>query len=241
MMPRTIRTAVLLFWAAWGLAAQPVRHLDFHGLHQANQGEAQLAAGNYAEAVDTLNAGYAATSHAVISAAGYLRERERYDEALDILNRRAWRTWDGFWFVRFVNAVGQTLSEAGRHAEAADVYRLLAEADESRADGNARNAAAVQWGRMLIAAGHLADARNVFYELLTVRDDLPEPLWRQAEALLAELSQPQRDDEQEIRYPFTCIKARCGASRFRLAISIQWVRTYNPVVGNRSQAKKRFF
>ncbi len=138
-----------------------------------------------------LDGGFAATLSAALSATHYLRERKRYDEALAVLARFPWRTMNGYWFAAFANSVGLTLSDAGRFAEAADIYRLLAEASDAKADSKQRGAAAVQWGRMLAAAGNLEAARGVF-EALLARDNTSKTDRQQAEAALAELDQPNQ-------------------------------------------------
>ncbi len=140
-----------------------------------------------------LDAGFAATFHAGLSAAQHLRERKRYDEALDVLAHFPWRTMSGYWFAAFANSVAKTLSDAGRFAEAADVYRSLAEAGEKKADSNQCSAAAVQWGRMLAATGNLEVAKTVF-EALLARDNTSKTVRQQAEAALAELAQPNQKD-----------------------------------------------
>ena len=133
-----------------------------------------------------LDAGHATTLQARIDAAAYLRAGKRYDEALAVLGSD-WKTSQSrHWFTRGMPALAETLAAAGRFGEAADAYRIMAEADDKRTNKAHRSWAALRMAAMLAEAGD-SDAAGMVYTDLLARNDVSEDDREQAKAALAEL------------------------------------------------------
>jgi hypothetical protein len=121
-----------------------------------------------------------------IQAAAYLRGKQRYDEAMTVLGPGWSRSTSRHWFTRGMKAVAETLAAAGRYREAADAYRIMAEADDKRTNKADRSWAALQMARVLAEAGDTEAAGMVYTDLLA-RNDVSEENREQARAALAAL------------------------------------------------------
>ncbi|MCA1808100.1 MAG: hypothetical protein LC725_01325 [Lentisphaerae bacterium] len=106
-----------------------------------------------------LDAGQSGTLQARIQASGYLRANQRYDEALAVLGP-GWSTKSRHWFTLGMKSVAETLAAAGRYREAADAYRVMAEADDKQMNEADRTWAAAQMAQMLAEAGDSVPAGN---------------------------------------------------------------------------------
>ncbi len=125
----------------------------------------------------------------VFRAAEYLRARERYDEALEVIalmRPEAFRGAIGM-HVRGLTMRGRILAEAGRYAEAADAFRTILDNRAVSVDGRA--AAKLALGRVRVAAGDLETARKA-YRTLADWEEAKDDHREQARTALDALDQP---------------------------------------------------
>lgn len=104
-----------------------------------------------------LDAGQSGTLQARIQAGAYLLGKKRYDEALAALGPGWSKVKSRHWFSRGMKAVADTLAAAGRYGEAADAYRIMAEADGKRLSEKDRIWAAGQMKLMRTKAAEKGD------------------------------------------------------------------------------------
>lgn len=125
----------------------------------------------------------------LLAAARYLHERERWDEALDVLGNVDWKRFPpaSSWHHSVANATGQALAGAGRYADAAEIYRQIVENRACPIDRRA--VAGLKAAEMLTLAGDPAGARQVVREVIAL-DGLKDDHRQQAEDALADLAQP---------------------------------------------------
>lgn len=143
-----------------------------------------------------LNAGHATTLQARINVANRLSAEGQHEEALAVLGDDWKKSKSQHWFSRGMMALGDALAAAGQLEEAADAYRLMAEADDSRTNAANRSWAALQLARVLTDLNETEAAGMIYTELLA-RKDVPDPDREQARAALADLIHPTHENRSD--------------------------------------------
>lgn len=173
VVSRHMRARPSLLSVLADLAALRAQRLDdAAGAFEANRRIAELGSGG------------ARYFRGVLSAAAYLRDQERYDDAVAMLESMNPRGLQGSWFENSMQALGQALVRAGKMDEAIAVFQEVA---ERRTTGEgARGSAFLAWAGTLADAGQTAAALEVYRKLLA-HDDLREAHREQAEAAIRKL------------------------------------------------------
>ncbi|MFN2352557.1 MAG: tetratricopeptide repeat protein [Kiritimatiellia bacterium] len=119
-----------------------------------------------------------------LAAANYLRQNGRYDEAVAMIESMNPRNMQGGWQGRILIELSRLLLEAGRPAEAADVFQaIVAHKDNSPVQ---RRSAALEAAAALSAAGR-AQAAIAAYKRLLDMADITDEQRVQAEMAISDL------------------------------------------------------